>query len=58
MEWLEIKKDCAYEMKCPGCGFHYSPKSNEDGTISPTAIYQFCPKCGEKLDDPAKETRY
>ena len=39
--WIECKPNqLSYELKCPECGFSYSPDSSS---------YNFCPKCGEKL---------
>lgn len=58
-EWIEQRPNSwTYELKCPVCEFSYSPKSEQDGTINATAIYKFCPKCGTKLDDPAKGKRW
>ena len=59
-QWEEAidNRACTYELICPLCGFRYSPKSEQDGTTCSTEIYKFCPKCGEKLDDPAKDRRY
>lgn len=61
-EWIEVERDvrayAPYQLKCPVCGYTYSPNSALDGTISPLEIHKFCPKCGEQLDDPAKDTRY
>lgn len=59
-QWEEVTDNRAgtYQLICPLCGYKYSPKSAPDGTISSTEIHKFCPKCGEKLDDPAKDRRY
>jgi len=58
-KWVEEKpNDWTYELKCPECGYHYSPEASEDGTISRNAILLFCPKCGNKLEDPAKDKRW
>ena len=59
-QWEEVtdNRTGTYSLVCPLCGYKYSPHSAPDGTISPTEIHKFCPKCGEKLDDPAKDRRY
>ena len=50
-KWIEDRpNDWTYQLKCPKCGFKYSPKGNEDGTADNP--YNFCPKCGEELDKP------
>ena len=48
-----IKKnvsDWTYNLECPKCKFHYSPKGYMDGTSDEP--YQYCPKCGTKLQTP------
>lgn len=58
-KWIEERPNAwTYVLKCPKCGFRYSPKGNVDGTISSNEIYSTCPKCGEKLEDPAKDERW
>lgn len=59
-EWIEITNDktCEYNLKCPSCGYCYSPNASQDGTISPSEIHRFCPKCGKELADPAKDKRW
>ena len=59
-KWIEIsnEQDCTYQLVCPVCGYKYSPEAAPDGTINSSEIHKFCQKCGEKLDDPAKDTRW
>lgn len=48
--WIEkyLKESNEYQMICPACGFQYTPKSYEDGTIEKP--YHFCPHCGNSID--------
>ena len=44
-EWLWDKDNMTY--KCTKCGFEYSPKGYEDGTVD--FPYNYCPHCGIKM---------
>lgn len=48
-KWIEESpNEYTYQLKCPVCGFVYSPKGYEDGTTEHP--HKYCPKCGEKLE--------
>ena len=44
-EWVWNKDNLTY--KCTKCGFEYSPKGYEDGTVD--FPYNYCPHCGIKM---------
>lgn len=49
MKWIEERpNDWTYRLVCSECGFSYSPRGYEDGTIDKP--FDFCPKCGKKSD--------
>lgn len=50
IKWIEEHPDTwTYQLKCPYCGFCYSPHGYEDGTTA--APYKACPNCGEKMEE-------
>ena len=59
-EWIEHSNEqtCDYSLECPFCGYCYSPKASQDGTINASEIHNYCPKCGKELNDPAKDRRW
>ena len=55
-KWIEERPNSwTYELKCPKCGYRYSPKGYEDGTTD--YPHKFCPECGERLDNPVREQK-
>ena len=52
--WIEERPNgWTYQLKCPCCGFCYSPMGYEDGTTA--APYKVCPNCGEKMENTENE---
>lgn len=55
--WIEERPNgWTYQLKCPKCGYVYSPQGYEDGTTD--YPHKFCPKCGEKLESPNAPTHF
>lgn len=51
--WIEERPNgWTYQLKCPKCGYMYSPQGYEDGTTD--YPHKFCPECDEKLEPPKK----
>ena len=48
--WISERREWEYTLRCSECGYTYTPRGLEDGTLDQADIHHYCPLCGTKMD--------
>ena len=48
--WISERREWEYTLRCSECGYTYTPRGLEDGTLDLADVHYYCPLCGTKMD--------
>ena len=49
--WIAERREWKYTLRCSECGYTYTPRGLEDGTLDQADIHHYCPLCGTRMKE-------